>query len=557
VRAYAVALWHGVKPRLRDPDIVLFILLLAIHLVPIWGFRYFPAQDGPAHLNNANALFHYNDPDATVFREYYVINRQPDPNWFGHIVLGALMLLLPTLVAEKVFLSAYVFLLPWSVRYAARAVNLDSGYVAALAFPFIYNYLLHMGFYNFAFSLPVFFFAAGYWFRYGDALTLRRTVALSFLVMLLYFCHLVSVVVLVLLIGTPSIAWTAGDAARIALRRFHDWRAARPAIVSRTLTTAYALLPTAILAGVFVARAGTTPSPPGGALWIRLRRLESLVSYQESELGWTAAFVWVLVGLTALALYRLARAHRLSRWDWLAVVVGASVWVYFVAPDGLSGGGFISHRMNLYPFLTLLLWLAVRRAGAVTKWMTRIAASTIALGLVTLHIGKYAELNDYLAEYTSGQSLVERNSTLLPLCFSHQGVSPDGRVLSARIGLFLHAAGHIAAERGIVELDNYEANTGYFPLTFRGEVNPFWHIGVGPGLEAQPPCADFATYPTRTKGHVDYVLLWGMREDQRELDCTRSILQQLADGYELIYTSPQRGMMQLYRRKLALPSPPS
>lgn len=54
------------------------------------------------------------------------------------------------------------------------------------------NYLLHMGFYNFSYSLPMFFFVVGYWLKYQNRFTLRNTVTLSLLSLLLYFCHLTS-----------------------------------------------------------------------------------------------------------------------------------------------------------------------------------------------------------------------------------------------------------------------------------------------------------------------------------------------------------------------------
>ena len=155
----------------------------------------------------------------------------------------------------------------------------------------------------------------------------------------------------------------------------------------------------------------------------------------------------------------------------------------------------------------------------------------------------YARLNDYLAEYLSATDMIEENTTLLPLCFTHHGF--DRGLVSLRIGLFLHASGHIAAQRRVVELDNYEANTAYFPVRFRTELNPFRHMGT---LEAQPPVVDIAAYVEKTGGRVDYVLVWNIRDDQRDLPATLSILRQLEEGYHLIHTSEPGGMMQLYRR---------
>jgi hypothetical protein len=67
---------------------------------------------------------------------------------------------------------------------------------------------------------------------------------------------------------------------------------------------------------------------------------------------------------------------------------------------------------------------------------------------------------------------------------------------------------------------------------------------------------DFLSYPQRTGGRVDYVLIWRTREESQDHPVTKfyrqleqSMSQQLEEGYELIYLSPQRGFLRLYRRK--------
>ena len=164
-----------------------------------------------------------------------------------------------------------------------------------------------------------------------------------------------------------------------------------------------------------------------------------------------------------------------------------------------------------------------------------------------MHTIKYAELNDYLAEYVSGMHHIEENSTLLPLAFSPNGHAPDGRILSWRTRPFLHAAGYIAVERDVIEFTNYEAGrVGYFPTHFRKELNPYTFIGK---IESVPPEVDFLTYPKRTGRQVDFVLVWGLRAHQRKSEETKSIYSQLEKGYDLIYTSRKRGLVQLYRLK--------
>jgi hypothetical protein len=279
--------------------------------------------------------------------------------------------------------------------------------------------------------------------------------------------------------------------------------------------------------------------------------MESLVSFQKEEsfcsLGLGVLFAALLF---YLAVSRIKR-RRLDRWDGLLVVALGYALIYFLAPNAMSEGSFITDRLNLYPFFALILWFGVPSYLRSVKWGTMLVAIAITAASLGLHTLKYAELNGYLAEYLSGMHLIEPNRTLLPLAFDSRGHAPDGRVLSLKVRPFLHASGCIAAQRHVVEFTNYEAGAyNYFPVLFRSNLNPYVHIGTKyRSIVWEPPQVDFLAYPRRTGGEVDYVLVWGIQERQRNHEAAKSIDRQLKKGYELIYTSPRTGLMQLYKRK--------
>jgi hypothetical protein len=548
--AQASMLWLG------DRQNMLFAALVVVHLVPLWAFKYFPSQDGPSHIYNASVMRDYQRPDLSSFREYYLINTSPAPNWFGHLVLAGLMYLVPMLTAEKLLLSGYVILLPLSVRYALRAIRPEAGFLAVLAFPFIFNYVLHLGYYNFSYSLVVFFLLIGYWFEHRERFRLREAATLGSLALVLYFCHLVSLVMAGLAIGLLAVWLTLLDLAR----QLRERRVGRPGLWSadrtRALVPLAAFLPAAILAVAFLTRQGTAHSapPPTRILLNGLLHLDSLVAYDEDRAIWfSTALVGLFVVVLLLCLVAKAVRRRLDRWDGLLAVVAAFGVVYFLAPASMSGGMDISPRLRLFPFFALLLWFGAQAYSLVVRRGIQAVALAIALAVLALNTMRYGEINDYLGEYLSGSSLVEPNATLLSLCFSHYANEPDGRPLAHKIAPFAHASSYISAERRSLELDNYEAQTSYFPLMFRPRLNPAVHIAVSkPAFQCPhqaPPRVDFLTYPQRTGGRVDYVLLWGARDEQLGSAEAKDILRQLEAGYELVYTSPQRGLVQLYRRK--------
>jgi len=275
----------------RRPEHVLFVALILWHLVPVWAFTYFPSQDGGEHLNNANILRRYFTADGALFREYFALNRNLDPNWLGHLILVLLMSLLPSNLAEKVLLTGYVVALPVSVRYALRAIRPDAGWVAVFVFPFVLNFLVHMGFWNYALSLPLFFFLVGYWAYWKSDFGLRQSVTLTILSVLLYFAHPVSYGLGVFAIVLGGVWWTLLHGALLVGTRQFTVRGAWEGIRHRLATPLYALLPSIGLFLAFVGppHAGQTYGV-GSELSIASSPIKS-PSY-DGRLRWCGCSLW-------------------------------------------------------------------------------------------------------------------------------------------------------------------------------------------------------------------------------------------------------------------------
>jgi hypothetical protein len=503
-------------------DILLLGALIAIQLVPIWTLSYFPSQDGPAHLAIANILREYGGADGQVLREYFVLEPGAITNWFVYILLAHVLRFLPLALAEKVFLSAYVILLPLSVRYAVRAVEPRNAFLALLALPFTYNYLLGMGFYNFCCSLVAFFFALGYWLRHRERLGWLHGTVFALLALWVYLCHVVSVGALLAAIGTLT-AWAG---------------------FRRLVPTVLALMPTLVLMALFVGKAASeTTSIPAKEKLVKLLTADVLASFDPRTryLGYAAA---VLFGV--LALWALSRRSVLKS-RWLAVFA-VFVALVLVMPSNVGVGGFIELRLSLFPFFALILCSAASDPPAPLRLGIQVAAAGLTLALLGLLWTRWRVLDGYLAEYISAEERIPEGSTVLPLSYSHRGTGPDGRQLAYRIQPFLHAGSHATAGKPVADLSLYAANyEGYFPVHYRPELNPYRHIAQRHRAERVPPWVDFLTYPQRTGGRVDYVLIWQVPTDRRH-PAVRSLWQQLRTGYERVYVSP-RGFAQLYRDK--------
>ena len=95
----------------RKTERILTTILILAHLVPLWQSKYFLTGDGPCHLYNSRILLdHVKDADTEFYANFYALNSSPDPNWFTHISLAALLFVFPPWLAEKLFLTAFALL---------------------------------------------------------------------------------------------------------------------------------------------------------------------------------------------------------------------------------------------------------------------------------------------------------------------------------------------------------------------------------------------------------------------------------------------------------------
>ncbi|MFB3891245.1 MAG: hypothetical protein ACE15C_04395 [Phycisphaerae bacterium] len=538
--------------RLGGWEASVFWALVCVHVVPIWAFKHFPSQDGPAHLDSANVLRLYNRQGHEQFRKYYTINSALVPNWAAHAALAGLMTVTSPRTAERLLLTVYVIGLLAAVRYAVRAVSPRAAFVSMLAMPFVYGYALHMGFYSFCLGTAMFFFILGYWIRRSSGMGPGHVLVMAILAVLALFCHPIPLTMAAVAVG-GGCAWLAA----MNLRR--DVRAGRfgavaiwQAIRSRIIGPVVALAPAAVLLAMFVARSEGTADVAGeGAAWrlSALLHLAALASYRAEELWLSGAVAFGLAAVTLLVLWDKCRHRRFDRSDGLLLLAVAYTAVFFVVPARMSGGAFIVIRLSLFPFFAIILWLAAQEWRAVPRIIVQAAAGAVALAMLAMHAQDYSRLNGYLDEYLSAAAHIKAGSTLLPVSFSNtgEGLGMDGA--SWGVGPYRHAAGHIAADLDLVNLGNYEAAESHFPIRYRPELDPYAFIGPMEEMGwSSPRRLDIIGYPRRTGGRIDYVLVWGLLDGPRQHPNAPDLLRQLDEAYDPIYTSP-RGLVRLYDRR--------
>ncbi len=520
----------------------LFAALLLVELIPVWAVRYFPTQDGPAHVENAAVLRSWFCGGGGMIREFYQLRAVALPNLLGHVFLAGLTGLFSPRVAEKILVSGYVILLPLAGRYAARAIRRGGGWVAFLVFPLVYNRPFERGFYNFSLGLALMLLLIGYWARHRERMNLRRGFVLMVIALLLYFAHLSTAIAGLGVVGLLSVVLIPRqEATARRLAGYNFWAVLLPWA---------SLLPAGLLCAWYVL-AHPLGTPLGWPAVGRLAALHDLavldvlVTHQLGEVFLAVGFSLLLVVTTIVAAVGRVRGRRICRWDALLALAVVFFIAYMRARDRLAIGLYVPERLALVLVLVMILWISAQALPKLMRQVAVVAAALLAVGWAGLNLKAYSRLSRCYEEYVAVVGTIVPGKTLLSLSYSTQGFDGDGRALSLNTAPLLHVAGYVAAGRGVIDLGNYEAASSHFPLHFREGVGPDGFGGIEP-IAGRPPCADIAGWEKRSGKRVDCVVLWWAREGDEAHPCTLSLRAQLAREFERV---DGRGRVELYRRR--------
>ena len=516
------------KVRRLSVQHIVIIVLLVIHVLPTWLFKYTGTQDGPAHVHNAHILKVYHNHENYILREVHERNPTLFPNWTSHVFMAALMYIFPPLVCEKIFFSLCIGLLPLSLFYLLNGIQKSKILFCLVGFIFAYNYLLHMGFYNFALSVSLFFFAIGCWWRCEDKLSPRAFVTVYVWLTVVYLTHFQSYALLTVSLTVLGVFLYVYETLESPRVRF-------VAQLKSILLFLGSMLPAYIilLSYYLVKREGGGFHRSFEGLMQYFLSIGSIVSFRDDHVligNLLLAMLGIAFLLTVIDRIRNVYAHRaastsenggsgsaaaiLARTDVFLLIALMLTFLYFKSPWSLrSGGMWISDRIHIYILLALLPFFSFSLHRFVDYAFSGILI-VLALWHLGYHVQTYYLLDRDAQEALSSAEIIEPH-TVLASRPSSWGGTPDSAKWDFKYILpFEHIEGYLALENDVAYLQNYEPNTDHFPLRYKNKKVP-----------------------------ADYVLVWRTEYDSVE---------DLAQDYEVIHST---NFNRLYRRKRAAPDP--
>lgn len=530
------------KPKLQVKHLLYFIVLM-LALWPILGNPVFITNDGPCHLYNASTILDIlgNSSDS-FFSNWYDWNTNPEPNWSSHFVLAVLQLIFSGIIAEKVFLSIYVLGFFFGFRYLVKSVYPENEWLVFLALPFIFHKIVLMGFYNNSLSIVVMFWVLGFWCRIREKVTLAQTIKLMLLLLGLYFTHPNNFVIALVFIAGTHIAGAIEAF-------FKEGKEALFKYLKKMGFLFVAVLPSLSLLLYFIIQKGLSDGENFGktrALVDNIWRLDSLVLFSDTEALLAHILSILILAITLGTIFVFRKEWKWQHGAWAPILF--ILYLYFNQPT-VAKIIPIPARLEFLPHLFMVVWISL------LPWSNRILKGFSILGLVigclllTSRFSHYATTSDAANECLAAAPYIKTNSTLLPINYEPAGRKRDNFAkIEARIWLFMHVADYLGAIKPLVIFDNYEAHTNWFPLQWKPFLDPYVHLGVGPGIEGWVPQVDISKYEESTQRKVDYVLLWCLSDELQQNKDVKSTLNQLDADYQEAFRS-EFGRVRLYEKK--------
>ncbi len=450
----------------------------------------FPTLDGWTHLHTARLLFDGHDDGV------YCSNPAMVPNRIGHLVLGLLQLVLPALGAERVLLAIIILSIGLGAHALARSFGAKGGSaLVLLVLPFTVNFLLVLGFHNFLLGFGMALLLAAWWVSI-ERIAWWQTLGLLLCGLLLFYTHTMALVFFLLITGTHEVAVAIGLRERTDLRLTGRRTKAM-------LLFILAALPATVLFLLFNAtQHAEWGSVDPGANLRQLLDLQSLVLYgKDTEAKFTYAMKLLLIAGLGIAI----TGRLLSETPWkprhndVALVIGTLLLtLYFVLPDSSGYASYITLRLQLMALVLLIVWMAAQPV------FPAVTLGPVVM-LLLLHNARSVHISEAMAP------LAERQGQLLQAAKE----LPEGAVvlpISTEDNWLLgHASSLLAVERDVVLLDNYECNTGYFPLVWCPGLPDALHAHIGGGDRCLGWLRQYIDQNAAPR--IDRIVLFGYAQD--------------------------------------------
>ncbi len=527
--------------RINSLEKYFFIVIIGLNLIPVLLFTFFPTLDGPAHLYNSQVIKSLLTNNPSTLNDFFSFNKEPVPNWIGHFILTCFNSFLPAFVSEKILLLTYMIGLPVSFRLLIQTISPKNTWFSYFIFPFTYSFVFYLGFYNFSIAVILLFLTFNYWLKHENKpFTFRKILTLFTFIALTYFSHIFVFGILLFLISLHIAMNTISQLSDYDRNIKRTLQTTLKKIGIVTLTSA---IPFTLFVFYFYSRPSTGYSSFIDRIelihW--LKNLRPIIALNvELEEVYTRKIVYLILILTFIVCFTKCRnihwnpntsiKQRFTNFI-KQLVLQENLWLfasimllvlYFILPDSDGAAGYVSVRLGLLFYLCYIIWLSTQNFPSWFGIISTVLVLYCNFRLNSYYTSSTKNLNGIAKECYNASKYIPSNSVVLPLNYSDNWL----------VG---HFSNYLGIDKPMVILENYETDTGYFPLIWNDTAIPNTLFG-------NTNSSDFEclNWKSNTQNHtsvkINFVFVLGKIENQTD-SCTQKIKQLLAAKFNLVYQS--------------------
>ena len=590
---------------------ILLICGVLLCLLQVWLPDYYMTGDGPCHLYNAQILHDlWSQKNKHFYENFYTIVYQPNPNWMATVIMSLLLYIVKGIIAEKIFLTLYILSFTGGYYLLLRKISVDRSWLLII-FLFVFPHTLAKGFYNFSFSIAFYFWVVWAWLRFLEKRDMRNAGLFFTFTALLFFTHLLSFIFAAITCGALVLSYTIAHrnenikgygrlffiknvfflilfqapffflmkwftnkegGMRIHLRP-HFYRLIELLEFKYQVNVTHTEDILAATAGIimlllfglsFIKRKKIVWHKYDGFLFSLVLVLFIYLCFPEAFLGRlilismrVQPFVFILICCCIAYRFPVSAPKKKEILFGLAglfvISVSTIVYLFFILPPGImyhSAPGMHIVWLSIALFIAFFL----TAIATISEWpyeRIKISAGVSLflcfLCLTFVRIYCLLAASSAVSDYLSVADYIRPYKVVMPIYFSSSGTDVQGETIADRNYLFVHVAQYLGVGKSLIILDNYEANMGYFPISWRGQKNPYSYMNVEQATGSVPMYPEMKTYEKNMGINIDYVLMWDYKKDHSQETHFSQLDSLIPSGYHLIYTSPA-GYAMLYER---------
>ncbi len=530
-------------------ELLIFTLVTIFNLLPFITTRFFPSMDGASHLSNSNIINQLVFHDNSLFRQFFMLNPEPVPNWISHLLISLLTLVMPAFLAEKILILILLTGIPFAFRSLVQTIAPKNYLFSFLIFPFTHPMFFFFGFFNFCMAILFFLITLNYWLRHGSRpWTAKRITIMALLIAVTYFSHIVIFGLLLIMIALHIVIEAlVGLVCHKSDTKTILWDLLKKIIA----ITAAAIIPLILFVYFFYSRPGTRDITYIAReelinFLVSVRPLISLnpiIEGKHTQILFYIILVLIAIGIGAFVV-------RLARWFltrkqtaktgketilphflfwWLLASAAVLMALYFILPDAYGTASYTNLRISFVLFLVAILWVSTFRIPWWIGLLAAIAGLYVNTALLRYYSPNIRDLGKLAVSCNKAADYIEPNSLVLPVyCMDNWFTG--------------HFVDYLAVDKPVVMVYNYECVMGYFPVIWNEKEKPNYYLGD----PADPSkYINMELTKGRTSLPLDYVFIVGQYDPQKDWFFT-TLHRILSENFTRVYTAEN---CSLYRNK--------